>query len=301
MFAKWLYIQNGHAMTHAVPCLSTWRTRFIPMPVHGGGLSDTGTGLSLSAVISYPILGLGGVIKVCCMMVHCSVLLWEKQDHVNVDVYWLLLLKNTYIFVYQTFIHRLGSWCCQHSSECEILDETNLKISNTYIGSCRDFWQHHLSSASQRIAIWTMCYDRITLCRERVSEKHPPLQYLWKCCTTQQKCHWLLGEKSDSFQNGKSRVPWFASPGLERKGHKTCSQVTLGNHSLNTLTGRESPWCDFCNSSDKHKEHGDMWGSLKMLCVESSIHSSYIPTICQVQRPMPPDYLLWRKLFRVTS
>jgi len=57
------------------------------MPVHGGGLSDTGTGLSLSAVISYPILGLGGVIKVCCMMVHCSVLLWEKQDHVNVDVY----------------------------------------------------------------------------------------------------------------------------------------------------------------------------------------------------------------------
>jgi len=113
MFAKWLYIQNGHAMTHAVPCLSTWRTRFNPIPVHGNGLNDTGTGLPLSAVISYPILGLGRVIKLCCMKVCCSVLLWEKEDHVNVDVYWMLLLKNTFLFVYQTFIHCLGSWCCQ--------------------------------------------------------------------------------------------------------------------------------------------------------------------------------------------
>lgn len=48
------------------------------MPVHGGGLSDTGTDLSLSAVISYPTLGLVGVIKLCCMKVRCSVLLWKK-------------------------------------------------------------------------------------------------------------------------------------------------------------------------------------------------------------------------------
>jgi len=37
------------------------------MPVHGSGLSDSGTDLSLSAVISYPTLGLVGVIKLCCM------------------------------------------------------------------------------------------------------------------------------------------------------------------------------------------------------------------------------------------
>ena len=36
------------------------------MPVHGSGLSDSGTSLSLSAVISYPALGLGGVIRLCC-------------------------------------------------------------------------------------------------------------------------------------------------------------------------------------------------------------------------------------------
>lgn len=59
MFANWRYIQNGHAMTLAVPRLSTWKTRFNPMPVHGSGLSDMGTGFSLSAVISYPTLGLG--------------------------------------------------------------------------------------------------------------------------------------------------------------------------------------------------------------------------------------------------
>ena len=127
-------------------------------------------------------------------------------------------------------------------------------------------------------------------CRERVIEKHPPLQYLWKCCT-QQKHRWLLGEKRDSFQNGKSRA-WFASPDLERMGHKMCSQVTLGNHSFNTLTRRESPSRDFCNSRDEHKEYSDTWGSLRTLCVESSTQSSYIPTICQVQ--MPPGYLLWR-------
>jgi len=48
------------------------------MPVHGGGLSDTGTDLSLSAVISLSNTGVSGSDQVVLHEGMLSVLLWEK-------------------------------------------------------------------------------------------------------------------------------------------------------------------------------------------------------------------------------
>jgi hypothetical protein len=120
-----------------------------------------------------------------------------------------------------------------------------------------------------------MCCDRIPFCRERVSEKHPQmsLQLLWKCYTQQNHC-WLLGEKSDSFQNGKSRTPLFASPGLERMGHKTCNRVTLGNHSFSMqCEGRVLNVISV--TPEISTRSSDMWGSFKTLCGESSTQLLY--------------------------